>query len=142
MECGGLPSGGGNEFGKAFHQAAPATRWADICNDDSDEDGFTNGAELGDPQCIWTEGGTPTSTSGLSHPGMNCSIPTDPFCRNTGNTPAPISIPSESPTSNSTATSNTTGNTTGDNGSGQLALAATHSLAWLPPLILAAIFLM
>ncbi|XP_046545867.1 tyramine beta-hydroxylase-like [Haliotis rubra] len=37
---------------------------------DSDGDGMTNGQELGDPQCIWTLGATPTRTAGLTHPGV------------------------------------------------------------------------
>ena len=28
-----------------------------LCNADSDGDGVSNGAELGDPNCIWTAGG-------------------------------------------------------------------------------------
>ena len=35
---------------------------------DSDGDGRTNGQELGDPSCVWTEGAFVEKT-GLSHPG-------------------------------------------------------------------------
>ena len=28
----------------------------DLCNADTDADGKTNGEELGDPDCTWTEG--------------------------------------------------------------------------------------
>ena len=37
---------------------------------DSDEDGRTNGEELGDPQCVWEEGEVPEATNfQISHPG-------------------------------------------------------------------------
>ena len=41
-----------------------------LCNMDSDQDGRTNGEELGDPSCIWTPGDIPSATTGLSHPGI------------------------------------------------------------------------
>ncbi|KAG8469026.1 hypothetical protein KFE25_007544 [Diacronema lutheri] len=37
---------------------------------DSDGDGLSNGAELGDPSCVWTVGATPASTTGITHPGV------------------------------------------------------------------------
>ena len=49
--------GGGarNAFGRSF--AAANNSWtANLCNQDSDGDGFTNGAELGDPDCMWRRG--------------------------------------------------------------------------------------
>ena len=41
----------------------------ELCNLDSDGDGRTNGEELGDPECIWTEGDAPSTTSDITHPG-------------------------------------------------------------------------
>ena len=35
---------------------------------DSDKDGKTNGEELGDPNCTWTNGVTPTAAA-IGHPG-------------------------------------------------------------------------
>ena len=66
------PAGGGaaNQFGKAF--SAGGLVWnAAICNLDSDGDGRTNGEELGDPCCRWTEAsGTPPERSDfLTNPG-------------------------------------------------------------------------
>ncbi|XP_067661768.1 tyramine beta-hydroxylase-like [Haliotis asinina] len=63
------PAGGGarNQFGVDF--ANQGRTWANVCNMDSDGDGMTNGQELGDPQCIWTPGATPTRTEYLTHPG-------------------------------------------------------------------------
>ncbi|CAH1784319.1 unnamed protein product [Owenia fusiformis] len=63
--------GGGNRnaFGLAFD--ANGKVWnSTLCNADSDNDGKTNGVELGDPNCVWTEGAVPEITSGLSHPGV------------------------------------------------------------------------
>lgn len=46
-------SGPRNAFGKDFMNAA--FMWtAALCEADSDADGFSNGEELGDPQCVWT----------------------------------------------------------------------------------------
>ena len=64
-------SGGGsrNAFGTDF-AAAGKTWTVALCNKDSDGDGLTNGQELGDPDCAWTEGSTPQFDTGLSHPGV------------------------------------------------------------------------
>src|SRR5206468_1560801 len=50
--------GGGprNPFGNAFAAAGYQWTWA-LCQADSDSDGFTNGAELGDPTCVWAQDG-------------------------------------------------------------------------------------
>lgn len=63
--------GGGprNVFGLAFK--ANNYVWnRTLCMMDSDGDGQTNGQELGDPNCIWTRGGTPTRSTGITHPGF------------------------------------------------------------------------
>ncbi|POM67455.1 Cleavage induced conserved protein [Phytophthora palmivora] len=57
-----------NVFGIAFEEASMG--WTkEMCEADSDEDGQTNGQELGDPCCIWREGDNPQWTVGVSHPG-------------------------------------------------------------------------
>lgn len=64
-------SGGGvrNVFGLAFEAAG--YRWTPaLCALDSDEDGLTNGEELGDPNCLWSPGDVPTRTEGISHPAF------------------------------------------------------------------------
>ena len=69
-------AGGGarNPFGAAF--AAAGRSWTSaLCQADTDGDGFTNGEELGDPSCTWTAGGTPSRTTGISHPGYADSTP-------------------------------------------------------------------
>eukprot|EP00403_Amphidinium_massartii_P027333 CAMPEP_0178399406 /NCGR_PEP_ID=MMETSP0689_2-20121128/15264_1 /TAXON_ID=160604 /ORGANISM="Amphidinium massartii, Strain CS-259" /LENGTH=563 /DNA_ID=CAMNT_0020020183 /DNA_START=77 /DNA_END=1768 /DNA_ORIENTATION=- len=69
---GHLARGGGgprNEFGAAF--AAAGFTWTEeLCRADSDGDNQTNGFELGDPDCVWSSGGTPSRTSAISHPGF------------------------------------------------------------------------
>lgn len=40
-----------------------------LCRADSDGDGRTNGQELGDPECTWTMGETPSSIP-TGHPGI------------------------------------------------------------------------
>ncbi|KAL4233042.1 hypothetical protein ACF0H5_007728 [Mactra antiquata] len=40
-----------------------------LCQKDSDGDGATNGAELGDPNCVWTVGATPEQAAS-GHPGI------------------------------------------------------------------------
>jgi len=63
--------------------------WLEVCDEDSDGDGFSNGAELGDPCCIYQpqarekggqareKGGASTAWSWrLTHPGKSDSAPT------------------------------------------------------------------
>eukprot|EP00924_Labyrinthula_sp_SR-Ha-C_P002634 snap_masked-scaffold_13-processed-gene-2.19-mRNA-1 protein AED:0.31 eAED:0.32 QI:0/-1/0/1/-1/1/1/0/358 len=45
--------------------------WADVCWEDSDEDGMSNGEELGDPNCVWTVGDDPARTTDITHPGYS-----------------------------------------------------------------------
>lgn len=52
--------------------------WAPLCPLDSDRDGWTNGEELGDPDCIWKVGDT--APKGLiTNPGVYESAP-PPVC--------------------------------------------------------------
>lgn len=61
-------SGTRNRFGEDF--AAAGFAWTEtLCRQDSDGDGASNGVELGDPNCIWTPGATPSGPV-LSHPGF------------------------------------------------------------------------
>ena len=43
----------------------------EYCEKDSDQDGKTNGEELGDKNCIWKVGSTP-SAEPTGHPGTFC----------------------------------------------------------------------
>jgi hypothetical protein len=52
--------------------------WPAVCPLDSDADGFTNGVELGDPNCVWVNGPA-MSTSMLSNPGDRFSKPILPM---------------------------------------------------------------
>lgn len=74
---GGLPL---DPFGlavKAYKDShADTAWWPTLYNLDIDEDGFTNGEELGDPCGTWVPGGTPQFTSGITEPGVAESVPT------------------------------------------------------------------
>eukprot|EP00191_Tetraselmis_sp_GSL018_P005213 CAMPEP_0177618004 /NCGR_PEP_ID=MMETSP0419_2-20121207/25284_1 /TAXON_ID=582737 /ORGANISM="Tetraselmis sp., Strain GSL018" /LENGTH=505 /DNA_ID=CAMNT_0019116753 /DNA_START=97 /DNA_END=1614 /DNA_ORIENTATION=+ len=62
--------GGGktNAFGTDFERAGDS--WTkELCEKDSDGDGFSNGEELGDPCCVWKEGIRPSREKSISHPG-------------------------------------------------------------------------
>jgi len=64
-------NGGGanNIFGLDFK--ANDFKWDKcLCETDSDSDGKSNGEELGDPDCTWTPGQTPSRSNDLSHPGI------------------------------------------------------------------------
>lgn len=50
--------------------------WAQICPMDSDGDTFTNGAELGDPNCVWVDfNSVPARTTDITDPGDANSKP-------------------------------------------------------------------
>lgn len=61
-----------NPFGEAL-KAADFKWTQDLCKADSDGDGFSNGEELGDPCCSWTDGDGPSpymSSMNATHPGF------------------------------------------------------------------------
>ncbi|ESO83433.1 hypothetical protein LOTGIDRAFT_59142, partial [Lottia gigantea] len=62
-------SGGGdlNEFGTDYDKAG-RTWTQSLCMKDSDGDGYTNGQELGDPNCVWTVG-QQIQAEPMGHPG-------------------------------------------------------------------------
>jgi len=93
-------SGGGslNPFGMAFSMQGKSWTKA-LCEMDSDGDGQTNGFELGDPDCIWSEGQTPARTTEISHPGFSDSI---------SNAPTPTSAPTSSDAASTSDAQNTT----------------------------------
>lgn len=66
-----------NPFGQAF-DADGQTWTAALCAADADDDGQTNGQELGDPECAWSMGATPARTTSLSLPGDPASTTADP----------------------------------------------------------------
>ncbi|RDD37774.1 Temptin [Trichoplax sp. H2] len=67
-----------NSFGVDFANAG-YTWTKSLCQMDSDGDGKTNGEELGDPECTWAVGATPSISTGLSHPGI-CEPLNSPTC--------------------------------------------------------------
>jgi Eukaryotic cytochrome b561 len=74
----GLPQGSDsfNPFGADF-RAAGKVWTTELCQTDSDGDGMTNGQELGDPDCVWTPGSTPTRVVDITHPGFETTIIVD-----------------------------------------------------------------
>ncbi|MFO0611719.1 MAG: hypothetical protein U0414_03960 [Polyangiaceae bacterium] len=56
------------------------TDWASLCPLDSDGDGYTNGQELGDPDCTWMRGQA-NPPGPTSNPGKASSVPA-PACGN------------------------------------------------------------
>ncbi|KAH9508904.1 DBH-like monooxygenase protein 2 [Bulinus truncatus] len=76
------PYGGGsrNPFGVAFANAGH--KWTrDLCMEDSDGDGKTNGQELGDHSCVWIKGKLPSRANDLTHPGV-CEPMNSTLCQN------------------------------------------------------------
>ncbi|XP_046572551.1 MOXD1 homolog 1-like, partial [Haliotis rubra] len=74
----GVGGGARNTFGQDF--ADNGKEWTRaLCEKDSDGDGLTNGQELGDPNCTWSQGTTNATGSPLSHPGV-CDPWNDPKC--------------------------------------------------------------
>ncbi|KAK6187724.1 hypothetical protein SNE40_005684 [Patella caerulea] len=73
-------NGGGelNSFGQAFDRAGG--EWTvELCKEDSDDDGLTNGEELGDPYCDWSKG-EPVYSEAQGHPGI-CQPVGSPNCQ-------------------------------------------------------------
>ncbi|PAA51740.1 hypothetical protein BOX15_Mlig023816g2 [Macrostomum lignano] len=54
-----------------------------LCRADSDQDGRSNGAELGDPNCVWRVGTAPPQAAS-GHPGV-CEPVNTAHCRNINN---------------------------------------------------------
>lgn len=52
--------------------------WTPLCKFDSDRDGWTNGQELGDPDCVWMPG-DPAPKGLITNPGVYESAP-PPVC--------------------------------------------------------------
>lgn len=98
-----------NEFGSDF-AAANYTWTKEFCEKDSDGDGVSNGAELGDPCCEFVVGGSPARSDDLSLPGDSDSKPKDPKNRvcSTKSTASAADPPSESRLEKSTTETNAT----------------------------------
>lgn len=84
-------SGGGTRtpFGEdvATTRSGGAVQWPALYDLDSDDDGQTNGQELGDPCGSWSAGATPGRTTGISNPGIASSVsstPAVPTCTDAG----------------------------------------------------------
>lgn len=96
-----------------------ATWWAELRDGDSDNDGQTNGEELGDPCGTWATGEPPPRTTGISNPGEAASVsptPDEPPCGPTGSAAAGT-------TGAATAAAGTTGGSTSQGAGGSSAVA-------------------
>jgi len=68
-----------NAFGIAAlaHISRGVVDWTSICALDPDDDGFTNGEEMGDPSCVWMRG-QPASAGEITDPRDPSSYPATP----------------------------------------------------------------
>ena len=70
-----------NAFGLDVESTLTSSKpdWSAVCALDSDGDGWTNGEELGDPDCLWAKGdASPGELALLSNPGDKGDVPTEP----------------------------------------------------------------
>ncbi|ETW03218.1 hypothetical protein H310_05622 [Aphanomyces invadans] len=93
---GGGPRG---PFGLAF--AAAGHAWTvELCRNDSDGDGATNGEELQDPCCTWNVNVTTPNTTIASHPGLANNFTAADLaalrCKSDTTTAAPTTTPKPS----------------------------------------------
>lgn len=99
-----IPGAPRNPFGLDFKAAG--LRWTkELCEKDSDGDGLTNGEELGDPCCEWSEENpSAVRLTMLSHPGRSdlsgasaapkCEVSSSAPNRPTSFLPEPTTVPS------------------------------------------------
>jgi len=102
-----------NQFGMDFR--SQGRRWTTaLCEMDSDDDGWTNGEELGDPNCTWIIGERPPQiVYQISHPGLPESYPAMrpksgrlPKTQSPGQTPPPtVTFPRMAPPAQAPPTS-------------------------------------
>lgn len=72
----GHPGGATKRYTQFANQYVSSGRkWTrDLCMDDADGDGQSNGLEMGDPCCKWVQGSAPLFTTGLSDPNNSNSM--------------------------------------------------------------------
>jgi hypothetical protein len=83
LDAGGANPGANPADQNAGFSGSPADYWAQVCGNDSDGDGVTNGEELGDPDCVWAAG-DPNPDGDLANPGDVESTPEAPGDPNGG----------------------------------------------------------
>jgi len=122
-----------NPFGAAFASAGRSWTQA-LCRADSDGDGQSNGVELGDPDCTWTRGATPSRTTDISHPGY-----ADSTTSSAAPSPGGTATTTTASTSTASTSTRTTETATGGQGPGNavgtaadVALAAGLRLSFQP----------
>ncbi|MCD4655527.1 hypothetical protein K8T06_16525, partial [bacterium] len=92
-----------NVFGQAY--ADTGNTWTEtLALADSDDDGYSNGEELLDPEGVWAEGqANPGIPADVTNPGNSSSHPSDPTPTPTP-TPAVTNTPEPTQTPQATAT--------------------------------------
>ena len=79
LNCHNTLAGGANNLaamGDDYNRVAGA--WSALADLDSDNDGQTNGQELGDPCGVWRPGQTPARTNAISNPSDAADTSTTP----------------------------------------------------------------
>lgn len=71
--------------------------WENLCFLDADNDGQTNGEELGDPCCVWSEGDVAARLLDLSRPGDDSSQSGNPSAPGCGGINEPDPDPNANP---------------------------------------------
>lgn len=66
LEAGGANPDANPDDQNAGYSGSPT--WSDVCDLDSDGDGYGNGEELGDPECVWVDGDEDPAGS-VTNPG-------------------------------------------------------------------------
>ncbi|OGQ25777.1 MAG: hypothetical protein A2138_27465 [Deltaproteobacteria bacterium RBG_16_71_12] len=74
LEAGGANPDANPDDQNAGYVGSP--RWSDVCDLDSDGDGYVNGEELGDPTCTWVQGDD-DSEAAVTNPGDGADFPGD-----------------------------------------------------------------
>ncbi|MEW5847592.1 MAG: hypothetical protein AB2A00_02220 [Myxococcota bacterium] len=105
------------------HRTGGYPDWAALYNLDADNDGFTNGEELGDPCGRWTYGQTPEHTEGITKPGDALQFP----ATHTNQDCAPASSSSSGSSSASSSSSSSSGSSSSGGGTSSSSSSASSS---------------
>ena len=75
LEAGGAnPDANPDDQNLGYAPAGEPQPWSDLCDTDSDGDGYSNGEELADPTCTWQEGDD-DPTGEVTNPGDGDDFP-------------------------------------------------------------------
>ena len=108
--------------------------WAAVCAEDSDGDGFSNGAELADPDCEWAEGDD-NPDGDVTNPGDEDSKPAGVDEDAGGSTDQADAGGSDNNTGGGGSTTSDGGSTTSDGGGGCVGGSSSAPLSGLALLL-------